>query len=179
MLTCIARRALRSPSSRAGLALALAVRAGAAVAAPRSFAARGAAARPRARAAAAKKPAGRKAAAAAGKKKPAGKKKKRAGKKAAPKKKKKRAPMTAEEKAKARLRELRAMALLKGPKQKPVNGWSIYVAGHLPGGTASFQDKIRKVKADFDALPAPEKQVGLFPLFARRRPRASPPSSPS
>ncbi|KAM4059522.1 HMG (high mobility group) box domain-containing protein [Hirsutella rhossiliensis] len=85
-------------------------------------------------------------------------KKKKVVKKKAVKKPKKKTPPTPEQKEKAQVRELKRMALLKGPKMLPANPWAIYVSQNLPAGDEQLGEKIKKVHADYEALSASEKE---------------------
>ncbi|OAQ81624.1 HMG box protein [Purpureocillium lilacinum] len=80
-------------------------------------------------------------------------------KKAAPKKPKKKAKkvLTPEEKEKAEIKELKNMALLKGPSLLPETLWSVYVADNLPSGQGKLTDKIKEVASRFSGLSEYEK----------------------
>jgi len=88
-------------------------------------------------------------------------------KKAAPKKPKKKAKkvLTPEEKEKAEIKELKNMALLKGPSLLPETLWSVYVADNLPSGQGKLTDKIKEVASRFSGLSEYEKDVS-FALYA-------------
>lgn len=78
---------------------------------------------------------------------------------AAPKKAKKKKVLTPEEKEKSELRELKKMALLKGPTLLPDSAWSVYVSENLPSGQGSLTDKIKDVSSSFSELSESEKDV--------------------
>lgn len=69
--------------------------------------------------------------------------------------------MTPEQKGRAELRELKEMALLKGPKMLAPNSWAVYVAQHVTGGDGQLTlvERIKTAKADYEALSAAEKEV--------------------
>ncbi|PNY28351.1 Uncharacterized protein TCAP_01721, partial [Tolypocladium capitatum] len=71
---------------------------------------------------------------------------------AAPKKAKKKKVLTPEEKEKSELRELKKMALLKGPTLLPDSAWSVYVSENLSSGQGSLTDKIKEVASSFGEL---------------------------
>ncbi|POR31060.1 Uncharacterized protein TPAR_08726 [Tolypocladium paradoxum] len=76
---------------------------------------------------------------------------------AAPKKAKKKKAPTPEEKEKSELRELKKMALLKGPTLLPDSAWSVYVSENLPSGQGTLTDKIKEVASRFGGLSESEK----------------------
>ncbi|KND90136.1 hypothetical protein TOPH_05110, partial [Tolypocladium ophioglossoides CBS 100239] len=88
---------------------------------------------------------------AASKKKAPAKKKAKKTAAAAPKKVKKKV-LTPEEKERSELRELKKMALLKGPTLLPDSAWSVYVSENLPSGQGSLMDKIKEVSSSFGGL---------------------------
>ena len=81
-----------------------------------------------------------------------------------PKKKAKKV-LTPEEKEKAEIKELKNMALLKGPSLLPETLWSVYVADNLPSGQGKLTDKIKEVASRFSGLSEYEKDVS-FALYA-------------
>lgn len=89
-------------------------------------------------------------------KKPATKKK--AKKPAAKATKKPKKQLTPEEKEKADLKELKKMALLKGPALLPDSGWSVYVADNVAAGQGKVTDQIKQVAGKFARLSEPEKE---------------------
>lgn len=93
-------------------------------------------------------------------KKPATKKKKakKAKKPAAKATKKPKKELTPEEKDKADLKELKKMALLKGPALLPDSGWSVYVADNVAAGQGKVTDQIKQVAEKYTRLSEPEKE---------------------
>lgn len=88
---------------------------------------------------------------------------------AAKKPKKPKKEPTPEEKEKAELRELRKMALLKGPTLLPETDWSVYISSNLPSGEGKLSEKIKEVSASFKTISEAEKEVmpSPCPPFAR------------
>ncbi|KAK3182222.1 hypothetical protein K4F52_006399 [Lecanicillium sp. MT-2017a] len=86
-------------------------------------------------------------------------KKKATKKKAAPKKKAKKAkkPLTAEEKEKAEIRELRKMSLSKGPDLKPESAWAVYVSQNVTSGGQTLVEQVKGISASFKSLSDFEK----------------------
>ncbi|KAK2603860.1 hypothetical protein QQS21_003984 [Conoideocrella luteorostrata] len=106
----------------------------------------------------AKKATGAKTKKSPAKKKPVAKKKKKPASAAAKKPKKAKKTLTPEEKDKAELRELKKMALLKGPALLPETGWAVYVADNVTAGQGKLTDKIKEVAESFAALSVSEKE---------------------
>lgn len=78
-------------------------------------------------------------------------------KKVAPKKKK---ALTPEEKQKKELAQLRKMALPKGPKGKPGNVWTVFLADNVSSGTGvALADRVKQISAQFKDLSEHEKTV--------------------
>jgi hypothetical protein len=77
-------------------------------------------------------------------------------------KRKARKPLTPEEAARLKIRELRKAALVKEePTSGPRNVWSVFVASRMKdaGEDAHMRDSLRKLAPDFKALSAEELQV--------------------
>ncbi|GAO15927.1 uncharacterized protein UV8b_02435 [Ustilaginoidea virens] len=67
--------------------------------------------------------------------------------------------LTDEEKEKANLRQLRKMALLKGPQLLPETAWSVFVADNFGAEEqGEFPDKIRGLADKFSRLSVSEKE---------------------
>lgn len=85
-------------------------------------------------------------------------------KKVVPKKKKpaakKKKALTPEEKQKKELAQLRKMALPKGPKGKPGNVWTVFLADNVSSGTGvALADRVKQISAQFKDLSEHEKTV--------------------
>ncbi|KAG5943538.1 hypothetical protein E4U53_007028 [Claviceps sorghi] len=104
-----------------------------------------------------KKPAAKKK--PASKKKTVTKKKKRVVKKKPAKKPKKpKKQLTPEEKEKAELKEIKKLALLKGPVMRPESAWNVFVAENVKPGPAPLGDKMKETSENFSKLSAAEKE---------------------
>lgn len=93
------------------------------------------------------------------KKKKAVAKKKPAKKPALKKAKKPKKAVTPEEKEKSELRQLRKMALLKGPQLLPESAWSVYMSDNMRAGQGSLSDKVKELSQSFANVSASEKDV--------------------
>ncbi|OAA33035.1 HMG box protein [Moelleriella libera RCEF 2490] len=91
------------------------------------------------------------------KKKKAVAKKKPAKKPALKKAKKPKKAVTPEEKEKSELRQLRKMALLKGPQLLPESAWSVYMSDNMRAGQGSLSDKVKELSQSFANVSASEK----------------------
>lgn len=73
--------------------------------------------------------------------------------------------LTPEEKEKADLRELKKMALLKGPVLRPDSVWSVYVSDNVRAGEGKLTDRIKEIASTFAGLSEAEKEVCDESLF--------------
>ncbi|OAA49455.1 HMG box protein [Metarhizium rileyi] len=77
---------------------------------------------------------------------------------AAPKKKKVKKELTPEEKDKVDLKQLKKMALLKGPTRLPGSLWAVYVANNMGAVQGKLTDRMKVISSGFAQLPKSEKE---------------------
>lgn len=105
--------------------------------------------------------------------KPKAVKKKKAAPKPKPKPRQAKKVLSPEEKLKANIKRLKAVALLDEPKKRPATTWTIFVARSLKPGVTDFTASIRALANEFKSISSYDKQVSVLRVACQTQARGT------